>query len=240
MTEQELSELLKDLNGNDENRAQKASERIWGLNDPAYIPILCNLIEHSRWDFVVDAAASRLVRIEAPKPVPLLFSAIERLWGGYARRHDIYSLIKNVGYAVAKSGDEDAAYLLNQLRSPDVVKRELAVMFLCFVDERISLETLLSVLRSKDESRIRVMAVSSLGQLVGAFVGSEIAFNALVEASYDPDPSIRAAAVSPLSLTCHPKAKEVLQRARHDESELVRQAAIKGIRRWKMNGCGEI
>jgi HEAT repeat protein len=239
MAEQELLKLLEDLNSTDENRAREASEYLWKLDDPAYVPILYDLIEHNSWDFVVDAAASRLVRIEeVSKPIPVLFSAIERLWDDYARHNDISSLLKNIGYVIGAS--EDAAYLLKQLQSPNSITRELAVLFLCFLDEQISLEPLLAVLRSSDESRVRVMAVSSLGQLVGAEIRNQTAFKALVEASYDPDPGVRSAAVYPLSLTCHPEAREVLQRARGDESELVQRAAIDGMKRWRMNGCGEI
>jgi len=239
MNGQDLLLLLRELDSPDQDRAWEAADQLWGLDTPEYIPFLCLVIEHSRWDYVVDRAASRLARLDGP-PILVLLAAVTRLWKAYARRNDIDSLLKNTGYAIADSEEVGERIVLEQLNSADVTHREVATLFLPFISEETAVEKLLELLRGNDDSGVRTMAVSSLGQLVGARIDNETAFDALLEASNDPEPKVRSAAILDLSLTCHSKAKEVLQRARNDESELVRHAVTEGIKQWKGNGCGEI
>jgi HEAT repeat protein len=221
MTDAQWNELLGDLHAiqthDDVDRAVSAATRLAELDDPSRLPDLKALVESAEIS-ILEAIGQPIANLEGLKALPILLRALDR---GHEQGHDCDTLAFVIVDLVVSHFQDAAPVLLEMLRSQDDRTRANAAWLMGFAASGVAdPRPLLQALEDPNPD-VRGAAVGSLA----SFHSKLDVFDALARMLHDPDDSVRVDAASSLGYLGDRRAIPLLEDARNDPEQRVRDFA---------------
>ena len=207
----EIQPLLQRLNVQDEQGCIDAATRLGQIRALAAVQPLCKLlpVAETKVRLAVIAALGEIADTLAVEPLLALL-------------HDADQPVCLAAIDVlGKIGDSRAVAPLAELvKTASGEKRRHAIGALGQIDDAHSTEALIDVLTHSTESSVRCSAADALGAL-----HDPRAIDPLLAPARDPDPALRAAAVTALGNMPDPCVPAIVEAALHDTQSAVKIAA---------------
>jgi HEAT repeat protein len=218
-------QLIRDLHGENVDRAVHACEEISETADETDIPELYSLLEDDSF-FIREAAAFPLTRLEGVRALPALFRAFTR---GIQDGHDNDGMCVAIGDLLEENQQAALPLLENMLLDEDKDVRANAAWALGYVAEQISPGILLSLLENESDLEVRLATIGSLD----SFNGYPEVVDKLISLLSEANEQVLIAAISSLGYLGDKRAiaplKIILQKTASSEIRRFAKYSIKQL-----------